>query len=57
MWKHHLSHINSKISKYIGILYKLRNKLNTKWKIRLFYPKLILVIFFGDQHFPPLIIS
>ena len=40
-WQHHISHIKSKISKVIGILYRTRQKISTKLLISL-YNALIL---------------
>ena len=35
-WKEHISHINGKINRGIGILYKLRNVLTQRWRIKLY---------------------
>ena len=35
-WKDHISFVNSKISKCIGILYKVRNIFGTRWRIKLY---------------------
>ena len=40
-WKYHINHISNKISKSIGILYKVRHILNKEWKLNL-YKTLIL---------------
>ena len=40
-WRHHISHIKNKISKVIGILYRIRNKIPLKLRITL-YNTLIL---------------
>ena len=40
-WKNHIDHVNNKVSKCIGILYKLRHALTKRWLINL-YNALIL---------------
>ena len=35
-WKHHIEHLSNKISKSIGIIYKVRHTLNKKWKLNLY---------------------